>query len=126
MENPASTDALVARGYVLPTDSNAPQTRLDEAWRALQRELRILGTSVEAALAAEWVTTDDLVDVIAGAALRVLDNPHGVTEDSTAVDDYRETRKHANGTRDVYFTTAELRRLVPPTPPMSAGSFKYS
>ena len=125
MDNPATTAALTARGYT-PTDSGVAQTRLDEAWRALQRELRILGTSVEAALAAEWVTSDDLVDVIAGAALRVLDNPLGVTEDSAAVDDYRESRKLANSTRDVYFTAAELRRLVPPTPPLTAGSFKYS
>lgn len=125
MDNPATTAALTARGYTVK-DSEVAQTRLDEAWRALQRELRVLGTTVEASVAAEWVTTADLVDVIAGAALRVLDNPLGVTEDAAAIDDYRESRKLANSTRDLYFTTAELRRLVPPSPPLTAGSFKYS
>lgn len=124
MENPASTDDLVARGYALPSGSNVPQTRLDEAWRALQRELRVLGTTAEAALATGWVEPADLVDVVTAAALRVLDNPEGIEEESAQIDDWRESRRRANATRDVYFTAAELRRLTPPMP--TAGSMPYT
>lgn len=124
MDNPATTAALTARGYVLTSGDPVPQTRLDEAWRALQAELRVLGTTVDAAIASGWATADDLVDVVAAAALRVLRNPEGIEEESAGLDDYRESRKRSNPTEDVYFTSAELRRLTPPT--LTAGSFKYS
>ena len=119
MENPATTAALTDRGYALPEGSSAPQTRLDEAWRALQREVR----SLESSLASGWIDSEDLVDVVAAAALRVLDNPEGIEEESGSIDDWRESRRRANATRDIYFTAAELRRLTPPVP--TAGSIPY-
>lgn len=119
MENPATTDDLTARGYVLPPDSPVPQTRLDEVWRALRREI----PSIETSVAAGWIDTADVADVVANATLRVLANPEGVEEESEAIDDYRVSRKRANATEDIYFTAAEIRRLTPVTP--TAGSLKY-
>jgi len=123
MDNPATLDDLTGRGYVLPSDPVVAQTRLDASWRALQRELRANGTSVDAVLATGWATDQDLADVVADATMRVLDNPDGVQQESTAVDDYSESRTYANTTQDLYFTAAEIRRLLPPIP--TAGSMKY-
>lgn len=125
MDNPATTAALTARGYALPNGSQAPQTRLDEAWRALQRERSLPG--LVARIEAGELAVEDVVDVIAAAALRVLRNPEGLEEDSGSIDDYRETRRHADASIDLYFTAAEIRRLMPETfYVVTAGSFKYS
>lgn len=125
MDNPATTEALTDRGYVLPEGSSVPQTRLDEAWRALQLEPTLPG--LVARIEAEEVPVENVVDVLAAAALRVLRNPDGVEEDSGSIDDYREARKFADSTQDLYFTAAELRRLQPTAVAVpTAGSFKYS
>lgn len=120
MDNPATIVDLVARGYVLPEGSPVPQTRLDQVWRALQREV----PSIQTSLTAGWLAREDVADVVADATMRILDNPAGVEEESEAIDDYRYTRKRANPTADIYFTAAELRRLTPFVP--TAGSQKYS
>jgi hypothetical protein len=119
MSNPATTDDLVDRGYVLPQDSPVPQTRLDQVWRALRREV----PSIETSLTAGWLTVEDVADVVADATMRVLDNPEGIVEESESIDDWSETRKRANATADVYFTAAEIRRLTPVIP--TAGSLRY-
>lgn len=125
MDNPATTAALTARGYVLPTGSEAPQTRLDEAWRALQLEEAL--PDLVARIDSGDLAVESVVDVIAAAALRVLRNPEGVEEQSGAIDDYRESWKHADATQDLYFTAAEIRRLMRQDVVVpSAGSFKYS
>lgn len=126
IENPAKPTDLADLGHTLAKGTTVARARLDQVWRALQSELRQRGTSVEAILAA-GVTADDLRDVVVNATARVLDNPEGLTDESEAIDDYRYARKRANATTDIYFTAAELRRLIPAwiTAP-SAGSLRYT
>lgn len=121
MANPATTADLKNRGYDLPDPPTVAQTRLDEVWRALKAEVRTL----EASVAAGWIDTEAVADVVANATLRILDNPESIEQESYGIDDYQENRRRANATSDVYFTAAELRRLAPPVTP-TAGSFKYS
>lgn len=125
MDNPATLAALVARDYTGPASPAAQQTRLDEAWRALQRQRELPG--LVARIESGDLSVQDVIDVIAAAALRVLRNPEGVEEESGAIDDYRETRKHSDATLDLYFTGAEIRRLQPlaALPDGFAGSMKY-
>lgn len=119
MQNPAGIADLLGRGY--KGDAAVGRVRLDEAWRALQLEVRTLETSISLGL----LTTAAIADVVTAAAMRVLRNDDGTEEESVAVDDWRETRKVADATKDVYFTAAELRRLQPVAAPTS-GSVKYS
>ncbi len=125
MENPATPDALTARGYTGPASTTVQQTRLDEAWRALQREPGLPG--LVARIDAEELDVPSVVDVIAAAALRVLRNPEGLESESGGIDDYTESRRHADPTQDLYFTAAELRRLQPAyvLPAGFSGSMKY-
>lgn len=113
MSNPAGIDALAARWHPNPLDDStaeaAARLRLDEAWRALKSEL----PSIEARLEAGTVDSDLVIDTIVAAALRVLRNPEGYVEGSAALDDYRESWKTGRQSNDLYFTAAELRRLVP-------------
>lgn len=117
---------LTARGYDGPASDAVQKTWLDVAWRALRRELRPF--DLDAAIAEERVDAQDVVDVVAQAALRVLRNPEGAESRSGSIDDYDEAEKLADASSDVYFTAAELRRLAPVSsePTTFAGSFKYS
>lgn len=126
MDNPATPAALADRGYTGPASTTVQTTRLDEAWRALQRERELPG--LVARIQAGDPDEATVVDVIAAAALRVLRNPEGVESESGGIDDYTESRKLADASQDVYFTSAEIRRLQPAvvTPTGFAGSFKYS
>lgn len=127
MDNPATTAVLTDRGHVLPVGvtPTLAQTRLDEAWRALQRESSLPGlvTRVEVG----DLDVELVVDVVIAAALRVMRNPEGVESESGQIDDYSESRKLADATADLYFTAAELRRLAPvaQAPAGFSGSFKY-
>ncbi len=126
MDNPATPEALADRGYTGPATTTVQKTRLDEAWRALQRERELPG--LVARIEAGDPDLATVVDVIAAAALRVLRNPEGVESESGGIDDYTESRKLADASQDVYFTSAEIRRLQPAVvaPTGFAGSFKYS
>lgn len=124
MDNPAAPAALTARGYSGPASTEVQQTRLDEAWRALQRERGLPG--LVARIQSGELPVENVVDVVAAAALRVLRNPEGFEEESGSIDDYRESSKRADATEDIYFTAAEIRRLQPTGPVLTAGSFKYS
>lgn len=118
MNNPASTgDARLTRYASDPTLA----ANLDAAWRALQRELPGLVAWIEAGT----VSPEDAADVIVAATLRVLRNPDGAEEEAAAIDDYSERTKRADATQDLYFTSAELRRLAP-MPTQNAGSFPYT
>lgn len=125
MQNPATPDALVARGYTGPASNTVQQTRLDEAWRALQRERELPG--LVARIESNELDAALVVDVLCAAALRVLRNPEGAEEESGSIDDYRESRKLADATQDLYFTAAEIRRLQPTVvvPQGWVGSMKY-
>lgn len=128
MGNPAIASDAAARGYVTPAGvtETVVQTRLDEAWRALHFEegLRALDSLIES----EQVDVDLVVDVVWAAAVRVLRNPEGTSDESSALDDYSESWKRADSTQDLYFTAAELRRLRPDSllGENFAGSFKYA
>lgn len=118
--NPATVGDLTNRGFVVTNDT-AAATWLDVAWRALKREVPGLSDLVSTG----QIDPDDVIDVVAAATLRVLRNPEGLEQESGALDDYTESWKRADASRDVYFTAAELRRLLPAVTP-TAGSFKYS
>lgn len=115
MVNPATTEDLADRWYPNPLgDSDAvavAQTRLDEAWRALQIEV----PGVESRLTAGTLSGDVVVDVLCSAALRILRNPEGYTDGSVSIDDFSESWKTDPRSQsiDLYFTAAELRRLSP-------------
>lgn len=118
MDNPAGLPDLLSRGY---SGQNAiGQVRLDEAWRALLLEVPSIPTSVTAGR----LDSLAVADVVAGAAMRVLRNEEGVEEESGGVDDYREARKYADSSLDVYFTAAEIRRMNA-TQVQTSGSIKY-
>lgn len=132
MDNPAQVSDLTDRGYTGPATATVQQTRLAEAWRALRRERfadgLLVGPSLDVRVDVTGdITTDDVIDVVCSAAVRVLRNPEGATQDSGSLDDYQESRTLADASIDVYFTAAELRRLAPEviTAP-TGGSFKYS
>lgn len=127
MDNPASVSDLTARGYTAPTgQESVGQTRLNEAWRALKREQDLRG--IEDWITAGLLDKEDAADVIAAAALRVLRNPEGATHRDSAIDDWREGYQLADATQDIYFTSAEIRRLRPDhlTAALPGGSFPYS
>lgn len=121
MDNPAQASDLTNRGWV--GDNAVAQTRLDEAWRALRREVPGLEDSITLGA----VTPEDVVDVLCAAALRVLRNPEGLEQESGEIDDYTESWRRADATMDLYFTAAELRRLRTPDPLVGgwSGSAKY-
>lgn len=126
MDNPAKApgDTVDARGYSGAASVTVQQTRLDEAWRALRREV----PDLEARLGSGDLEQADVVDVVCAAALRVLRNPEGAESESSALDDYQESRKIADATADLYFTAAELRRLQPTDEPVQygwSGSMRY-
>lgn len=125
MENPAAPADLAKRGYTGPATTQVQQTRLDEAWRALQAEPELPG--LVARIESAELDVQLVIDVICAAALRVLRNPEGYESESGAIDDYQESVKRADATQDVYFTAAELRRLKPAyvLPAGFSGSMKY-
>lgn len=114
--NPASTGDLAARWHPYPYDNDDAgdayaQTKLDEAWRALQGELSALVARMDAG----EVETETVIDIIVSAAKRSLMNPEGYARASASIDDYSETWETDPAARsgDLYFTRAELRRLQP-------------
>lgn len=123
MENPAQSSDLTARGW--KGDLNVAQTWLDVAWRALRREPSLPG--LEERITSGQLDSEDVKDVVIAGALRVLRNPEGFESESGAIDDYQESVKHSDATQDVYFTSAELRRLAPEAYASGgyAGSIKY-
>lgn len=120
MENPAQSSDLTARGYV--GDGTVAQTWLDVAWRALRREPDLPGL-VERITSGQ-LDVEDVKDVVVSATLRVLRNPEGFEAESGAIDDYQESFKRSDATQDIYFTSAELRRLVADS--YTAGGFAGS
>lgn len=121
MNNPASLPIV---GYSGTASADVQQYWLDAAWRALQREDR----GLVARITAGDVDAATVGDVVYAAARRVLRNPDGVESESGGVDDYTESWKRADATEDLYFTAAELRRLLPSEAAAATGfvgSIKY-
>lgn len=121
MDNPAQVSDLTARGWT--GDTTVTQTRLDEAWRALRREV----PDLEASITANTVGVEDAIDVVCAAALRVLRNPEGYEQESGQIDDYTESWRRADASADLYFTASELLRLTTanPFPAGWSGSMRY-
>ena len=109
MLNPATSFDLANRGYDGSAAEVVQQTRLDEAWRALQREIPTLVTQIQSGDLDEL----DVVDVLCAAVMRILRNPDGIESESGAIDDYQESFRRADASADLYFTASELRRLQP-------------
>lgn len=121
MDNPAQANDPRLTDYASAGD--LLQVRLDEVWRALQRDV----PGLVARISAGDPTAADAADVVIAATLRVLRNPSGAEEESTSIDDYVERVKRANATEDVYFTAAEKRRLgAAAVVSYGAGSFPYT
>ena len=120
MDNPATLPII---GYSGTATTEVQQYWLDAAWRALQREDR----GLVARITSGDVDAETVADVIYAAARRVLRNPDGVESESAAVDDFTESWKRADATEDLYFTAAELRRLLPGESVVTGfvGSIKY-
>ena len=119
MENPAQAPIT---GYSGPADTAVQQYWLDVAWRQLQRELPSLVARIEDG----EIDETTVADVVTAAARRVLRNPEGFESESGSIDDYQESWKRSDASEDIYFTTAELRRLSPTVASVpAAGSVKY-
>lgn len=120
MDNPATLPIV---GYSGTATTEVQQYWLDAAWRALQRE----DQGLVARITAGDLDAETAADVVYAAARRVLRNPDGVETEAGGVDDYTESWKLADATEDLYFTAAELRRLLPidSTAVGFAGSIKY-
>lgn len=120
MNNPATSPIT---GYAGPATTQVQQYWLDVAWRGIKADVPDLVARAESnpellAIAA---------DVVTAAARRVLRNPEGNEAETGSIDDYTESWKRSDSTEDVYFTTAELRRLAAPNAPTGgwSGSVKY-
>lgn len=121
MDNPATLPIV---GYSGTATTEVQQYWLDAAWRALQRE----DLGLVARITAGDIDAATVADVVYSAARRVLRNPDGVEEESGSIDDYTESWKRADETEDLYFTSAELRRLLPTEAASMTsfvGSIKY-
>ncbi len=112
MGNPATVDDLEILWRPLADDErDRVQARLDRTWRALVAEL----PGLEARIASGEVSAETVADVVIDASLRVLNNPEGLTTFDESIDDYKHGGTYAERSQsnDLYFTTAELRRLSP-------------
>jgi hypothetical protein len=120
MDNPATLPIV---DYSGTASEDVQEYWLDAAWRALQREDR----GLVARITAGDLDGDTVADVVYAAARRVLRNPDGVESESGGVDDFTESWKRADATQDIYFTAAELRRLLPVESATTGfvGSIKY-
>ncbi len=121
MQNPATAPIPAYDG---PADNDTQQYWLDVAWRSLQSEDRTIVSRIESG----ELDAPTVADVVTAAARRVLRNPNGLKVSSGAVDDYQESATFADATEDVYFTAAELRRLLATDPTVMtgwSGSFRY-
>lgn len=119
MENPASAPIP---GYTGTADANLQSYWLGVAWRQLQGEDRTLVARIEAG----DLDAATAADVVTAAARRVLRNPEGFQEEAGGIDDYRESWKRADATEDIYFTAAELRRLLSDDAAAAAGGWSGS
>lgn len=106
MNNPATAPIT---GYDGTASTQVQQHWLDVAWRQLQREDRSLVARIDAG----DLDSQTVADVVTAAARRVLRNPEGLKQESGSIDDYQESATYADSSEDIYFTAAELRRLLP-------------
>ena len=122
MESPVTPADLAPYGFT--SDVGQYDVLIARAWRALQAEIPTLVDSIESGAISAALAGD----AVLAAVLRVLRNPEGVKSISGGLDDYTEQTTYADSSDDVFFTTAELRRLRGALPQVAqhwSGSLPY-
>lgn len=110
MANPATTDDVESRWRpLLDSEYAVVTTRLDDAWRKLRR----LVPDLEDRMIGDVDLSDEAVQVLADAVIRLMENPRGHIKGSIAVDDASTTWELADAYArdDLFFTDAELDSL---------------
>lgn len=113
MANPATTDDIEARWRTLTSDERTvAETRLDDAWRKLKRDI----PDLETRMAGDVDLTADVVRVLADAVIRLLRSAQtdGLKRRTVAVDDGSATyeRDTDYDKASLYFTESELADLA--------------
>lgn len=113
MANPATTADIESRWRPLSAaEQSVADTRLDDAWRKLRREV----PNIEARFDAEPDLEADAIQVLSDAVIRVLlaNERSGLRRGSVTIDDHSRTWEVEESIRsDLYFTEAELASLLP-------------
>jgi len=110
MANPATPADVVKRWRSLSDqETTNAQTFLDDAWRAVRRNVPDIEERLAAAGSEDL--TADVVKILCDAALRVLKNPDGNRRES--VDDFTWERDAAVAAGLLYVTADELDLLRP-------------
>lgn len=112
MANPATTGDIEARWRPLSqAESAVAETRLDDAWRKLKRDI----PDLEARMVGDDDLTADVVRVLADAVIRLLRSAvsDGLKRKTVAVDDASATyeRDTDYDRASLYFTESELGDL---------------
>lgn len=125
MQNPTVVADYTKRGYTSNATDAVVQEKLNATWRALVSPDDGV-PDLPARIAAGSVDVELVKDVVSAATDRVLRNPEGYTEGGEAIDDFRADWKRGDASTDLYFTSAELRRVGKVASTFSAGSLKLS
>lgn len=111
MPNPAAVADIEARWRSLSTtETNIAETRLDDAWRKLKREI----PDLETRMAGNSDLAADVVRVLADAVIRILQSTarDGVRKGSVGVDDGQASWELDSGIQiGLYFTEDEYADL---------------
>lgn len=113
MPNPATTADIEARWRSLTdAETTIAETRLDDAWRKLKRDV----AGLETRMVGDDDLTADVVRVLSDAVIRLLQSNErgGLKRGTVAVDDGSTTWEADDYVRAVlYFTEGELGDLSP-------------
>lgn len=115
MANPATPADIEDRWRPLSTqETTNAQTRLDDAWRMLRREMTQHGVDIEADMATDADLEAEAVRALADAVIRVLQNPEGHRSGSKSIDDASRswTLDESRARGELYFTDAEIAALL--------------
>jgi hypothetical protein len=108
MPNPASTTDIEVRWRPLTAqESTNAEAFLADAWAT------ILGRrpTIDADIAADTVSVDNVVKVVCAMVLRVLKNPDGYSQER--IDDWSGTRDALTGSGLMTITPGELADITP-------------
>lgn len=111
MPNPATTDDIRSRWRSLTSsETTVAETRLDDAWRKLKRDV----PDLETRMASDDDLLDDAIRVLADSVIRVLQSlaRNGVRRGSVGVDDGQTSWELDPSVQaGLYFTDEELSDL---------------
>lgn len=112
-ENPASTADIEARWRPLTsTETPIAETRLDDAWRKLKRDIPDLSARMDASGSEDLV--DDVIRVLSDAVIRVLQSlaRNGLRKGAVAIDDGSSSWELDSAVQaTLYFTDDEYADL---------------